>query len=92
TAPTPGPTSNVGSPPPYVAASPLSETWPARFAATSTRSSPLELGLSNARLEGINSRIRLIQRRGYGYRSVESLATMIYHCIGDITLQLPTQP
>jgi transposase len=52
----------------------------------------VEHDLSNARLEGINSRIRLIQRRGYGYRSVESLAAMIYLCIGGITLQLPTQP
>jgi transposase len=49
----------------------------------------VELNLSNARLEGINSRIRLIQRRGYGYRSVDSLAAMIYLCIGGITLQLP---
>jgi hypothetical protein len=27
----------------------------------------VELGLSNSRLEGINGKIRLIQRRGYGY-------------------------
>jgi transposase len=52
----------------------------------------VDLGLSNARLEGINSRIRLIQRRGYGYRTVESLANMIYLCLGGITIQLPTQP
>ena len=52
----------------------------------------VELGLSNARLEGINSRIRLIQRRGYGYRSVESLANMIYLCLSSITINLPTQP
>jgi transposase len=51
----------------------------------------VELGLSNARLEGVNSRIRLIQRRGYGYRSVESLAAMIYLCLSGITLRLPTQ-
>ena len=51
----------------------------------------VELGLSNARLEGINAKIRLIQRRGYGYRSVESLAAMIYLCLAGITLQLPTQ-
>ncbi len=49
----------------------------------------VELDLSNARLEGINSRIRLIQRRGYGYRSVDSLAAMIYLCIGGVTLTLP---
>ena len=41
----------------------------------------VELDLSNARLEGINSRIRLIQRRGYGYRRFDSLAATIYLCI-----------
>jgi transposase len=51
----------------------------------------VELGLSNARLEGINARIRLIQRRGYGYRSVDSLASMIYLCLGGITVRLPTE-
>jgi len=29
----------------------------------------VELGLSNSRLEGINAKIRLIQRRGYGFRT-----------------------
>jgi transposase len=52
----------------------------------------VELGLSNARLEGINAKIRLIQRRGYGYRSTASLATMIYLCLGGINIELPTQP
>jgi transposase len=51
----------------------------------------VQLGLSNARLEGINAKIRLIQRRGYGYRSTDSLANMIYLCLGGITLNLPTQ-
>jgi transposase len=51
----------------------------------------VELGLSNARLEGINAKIRLIQRRGYGYRSTDSLANMIYLCLSGITLTLPTQ-
>lgn len=51
----------------------------------------VELDLSNARLEGINAGIRLIQRRGYGYHSVESLASMIHLCLGSVTVQLPTQ-
>lgn len=51
----------------------------------------VELGLSNARLEGINAKVRVVQRRGYGYRSVDSLASMIYLCLGGITLTLPTQ-
>jgi transposase len=51
----------------------------------------VELGLSNSRLEGINAKIRLIQRRGYGYHSVDALAAVIYLCLGGITIQLPTQ-
>ena len=50
----------------------------------------VELGLSNSRLEGVNARIRLIQRRGYGHHSAESLASMIYLCLGGITIKLPT--
>jgi transposase len=52
----------------------------------------VELGLSNSRLEGINGKIRLIQRRGYGYHSVDALAASIYLCLGGITIQLPTRP
>jgi transposase len=51
----------------------------------------IRLGLSNSRLEGINARIRLIQRRGFGIRDVDSLTSMIYLCLGGITITLPTQ-
>jgi len=51
----------------------------------------VELGLSNSRLEGINAKIRLIQRRGYGYHSVDALAAVIHLCLGGITVALPTQ-
>jgi transposase len=51
----------------------------------------VELGLSNGRLEGINAKIRLIQRRGFGYRDLNALSAMIYLCLGGVTIQLPTQ-
>lgn len=51
----------------------------------------VELGLSNARLEGVMAHIRVIQRRGYGYHSVDSLASMIFLCLGGIKVELPTQ-
>jgi len=51
----------------------------------------VEQGLSNSRLEAINGKIRLIQRRGYGYHSVDALAASIYLCLGGITIRLPTQ-
>jgi transposase len=51
----------------------------------------VQLGLSNSRLEGINAKIRLIQRRGYGYRNLDSLISMIYLCLSGITITLPTE-
>ena len=51
----------------------------------------VEYGLSNSRLEGINSKIRLINRRAHGHRTAESLTAMIYLCLGGITISLPTQ-
>lgn len=51
----------------------------------------VELGLSNATLEGLNSKTRLINHRGYGHHSATALIAMIYLCSGGITIQLPTQ-
>lgn len=50
----------------------------------------VQLGLSNSRLEGINSRIRVIQRRGFGHPDPASLIAMIYLCMSGITPKLPT--
>jgi len=50
----------------------------------------VELGLSNSKLEGLNSKTRLINHRGYGHRSVAALTAMIYLCCGGITIELPT--
>jgi transposase len=38
----------------------------------------VELGLSNSRLEGLNSKIRLINHRGYGHHSAAAVVAMIY--------------
>lgn len=51
----------------------------------------VELGLSNSKLEGLNSKIRLINHRGYGHHSAAALIAMIYLCCGGITVELPTQ-
>lgn len=50
----------------------------------------VELGLSNSKLEGLNSKIRLINHRGYGHHSPAALISMIYLCCGGITVELPT--
>ena len=51
----------------------------------------VEIGISNSRLEGINAKIRLINRRGYGHPKAENLAAMIHLCLGGITIPLPTE-
>jgi len=51
----------------------------------------VELGLSNSKLEGLNSKIRLINHRGYGHHSATALIAMIYLCCGGITIELPTE-
>jgi transposase len=50
----------------------------------------VELGLSNALIEGINAKIRLINARGYGHHSAETLTSMIYLTLGGLHPQLPT--
>jgi len=51
----------------------------------------VELGLSNSKLEGLNSKIRLINHRGYGHHSPAAIIAMIYLCCGGLTIQLPTE-
>jgi transposase len=50
----------------------------------------VELNLSNSKLEGLNSKIRLINHRGYGHHSAEAVIAMIYLCCGGLTIELPT--
>jgi transposase len=51
----------------------------------------VELGLSNSKLEGLDSKIRLINHVGYGHHSAAALIAMIYLCCGGLTIQLPTE-
>lgn len=50
----------------------------------------VELSLSNSKLEGLNSKIRLINHRGYGHHTAAALIAMIYLCCGGVTIDLPT--
>lgn len=49
----------------------------------------VELGLSNSKLEGLNSKVRLINHRGYGHHTAPALIAMIYLCCGGLTIDLP---
>jgi transposase len=50
----------------------------------------VELGLSNSKLEGLASKVRLINHRRYGPHSAAAVISMIYLCCGGITVELPT--
>jgi transposase len=49
----------------------------------------IRLGLNNGRLEGLNSRIRLISHRSFGFHSAAPLIALVYLCCTRITIQLP---
>ncbi len=49
----------------------------------------IHLGLTNARLEGLNSKVRLISHRSFGFHSPEPLIALIYLCAGCITIDPP---
>jgi len=51
----------------------------------------VELGLSNSRSEGTNTKIRVIQRRGYGYPNPTTLTAMIYLCCSGMNIWLPME-
>jgi len=49
----------------------------------------IRLHLTNGRLEGLNSRIRLISHRSFGFHSATPLIALIYLCCSGITIPLP---
>jgi transposase len=46
-------------------------------------------GLSNARVEALNNRVRLIIRRAYGFHSAQAALALVLLGCGPITLRLP---
>ncbi len=51
----------------------------------------VEIGISNGRLEALNSKVRLISHRAYGFHSADGLIAMIYLCCAGIQIALPHQ-
>jgi transposase len=49
----------------------------------------IRLGLDNGRLEGLNSRIRLISHRSFGFHSPWPLIALIYLCCAGVHVRLP---
>lgn len=51
----------------------------------------IRLGLSNARLERLNSKVRLISHRSFGFHSAAPLIALIYLYCGGIEIELPVK-
>ena len=49
----------------------------------------IRLGLSNARLEGLNSKVRLISHRSFGFHGPDPLIALIYLCAGGVVIDPP---
>jgi transposase len=49
----------------------------------------VEIGINNGRLEALNSKVRLISHRAYGFHSANALIAMIYLCCAGIQIALP---
>jgi transposase len=49
----------------------------------------INLNINNGRLEALNSKIRLISHRAYGFHSANALIAMIYLCCTGLQIQLP---
>ncbi|MGH2801031.1 MAG: ISL3 family transposase [Thermoleophilaceae bacterium] len=49
----------------------------------------ITLGLTNARLEGLHSKVRLLSHRSFGFHSAAPLIALIYLCCADITINPP---
>jgi transposase len=49
----------------------------------------IRLGLSNGRLEGLNSRVRLISHRSFGFHGAPPLIALVYLCCGGVTVAPP---
>jgi transposase len=50
----------------------------------------IEHGLSNGRLEGLNSKVRLLSHRAFGFHSAEALLALVYLCCSGIDIPLPS--
>ena len=49
----------------------------------------VELGMSNARIEAINNKIKLTVRMGYGFRNIDNLIALVMLRCSDLKPQLP---
>ncbi|MDD7087922.1 MAG: transposase, partial [Lachnospiraceae bacterium] len=51
----------------------------------------IRYGLSNARIEATNNKIKLIIRKAYGFRNIKNVIDMVYLVCSDIQVPLPNR-
>lgn len=51
----------------------------------------IRLGFSNARVESINNKIKLVIRKSYGFRNVENMLNMVYLVCSNLVIPLPNR-
>ena len=51
----------------------------------------IKLGMSNARIESINNKIKVIIRRSYGFRNIENMLSMVYLVCSNLTIPIPNR-
>ena len=49
----------------------------------------IRLGLSNSRLEALNSKVRLLSHRSFGFHGPKPLIALIYLCCTGLVIQPP---
>ena len=51
----------------------------------------IRLGMSNARIEATNNKIKLIVRKAYGFRNIQNMLDMVYLVCSDLRIPLPNR-
>lgn len=51
----------------------------------------IRLGMSNARIEATNNKIKLIVRKAYGFRNIQNMLDMVYLVCSDLKIPLPNR-
>ena len=51
----------------------------------------IRLGMSNARIEANNNKIKLIIRKAYGFRNIQNMLDMVYLVCSDLRVPLPNR-
>ena len=51
----------------------------------------IRLGMSNARIEATNNKIKLIIRKAYGFRNIQNMLDMVYLVCSDLVIPLPNR-